>query len=132
MIYWTGVGATIHHLSATAPTPSKFKYNISMYHHKTISRFKVRGTIYSDIAIPRFKDEYIRLLVVSMQERGYVMRIDINPDFTIMYNGKGYDFELSVYGVYVGKKKAQCIKYLDGHRPHMKQDRSPQSLVPQE
>ena len=103
-----------------------------MYHHKSISRFKVHGTIYSDIAIPRFKDEYIRLLTVGMRERGYVVRVDIAPDFTIRYNGKGYDFDLSVYGVYVGKKRAQCIDFLDGHKPHMKTAKLPQSLVPQE
>jgi hypothetical protein len=67
-----------------------------------------------------------------MRDSGYVVRIDIDPDFTIMYNGKGYDFALSVYGVYVGKKKAQCIKYLDGHKPHMMTDKLPQSLVPQD
>lgn len=103
-----------------------------MYHHRRIKRFSVHGVIHSDDAIPRFKDEYIRILTGAMRDNGYVVRIDIDPDFTIMYNGKSYDFSLSVYGVYVGKKKAECIKYLDGHKPHMMATKLPQSLIQQD
>jgi hypothetical protein len=103
-----------------------------MVHHKTIKRFSVSGEIYTDSIIPRLKDEYIRTLVLAMRERGYVARIDIAPDFTIMYNGKGYDFDLSVYGVYVGKKRAQCINYLDGIKPYMMKQQSKPHLQPQE
>lgn len=103
-----------------------------MYHHKPIRRFHVRGVINSDDAIPRFKNEYIRILEQAMREHGYVVRIDIAPDFTIMYNGHGFDFELSIYGIYVGRKKAQWIEFLDGHRPHIQNNTLPQSLLPQE
>ena len=103
-----------------------------MYHHKRIKRFGVKGVIHDDSAIPRFRYEYTRILSESMREQGYVVRIDIPSDFTICYTGKAYEFGLSVYGVYVGKKKAQCIKYLDGSQPLMMNQLSPQSLQPQE
>lgn len=88
--------------------------------------------ISTDSAIPRFRTEYTRMLGESMRERGYVMRVDVPSDFTIMYDGKAYEFQLSVYGTYVGKKKAKCIKYLDGSRPLMMKSTLPQSLQPQE
>jgi 5-keto 4-deoxyuronate isomerase len=103
-----------------------------MYHHRHVKRFHVEGVIHADNAIPRFKTEYTRMLGQSMRERGYVMRIDIAPDFTIEYNGKSYEFQLSVYGTYVGRKKAQCIEYLDGSKPLMMKDTLPKSLIPQE
>ena len=88
--------------------------------HKNIKRFFLDGEIYDDAAIPRLKEQYIGLLTVMMEKQGYVIRYDIDPDFTISYNGKTFDFILSVYGVYVGKRKAQCLSGLDKNRPVMK------------
>lgn len=86
--------------------------------HKTIKRFHLDGNIYDDAAIARLKTEYIRLLVSEMRILGYVPRFDIDPDFTIRYNKKAqiFEFKLSVYGVYVGKKKANWIVGIDGTR----------------
>jgi hypothetical protein len=85
-------------------------------HHKTIKRFRLDGNIYDDSAIARLKGEYVRLLVSEMRILGYVPRFDIDPDFTIRYNKKAeiFEFKLSIYGVYVGKKKANWIVGIDG------------------
>jgi hypothetical protein len=83
------------------------------YIHKQIKRFGLEGEIYDDSAIPRLKDQYIFMVVIGMRNKGYVPRYDIDPDFTVSYNGKTFDFKLSVYGVYVGKKKAQCVLGID-------------------
>jgi hypothetical protein len=85
-------------------------------HHKTIKRFLLSGNIYDDSAILRLKTEYIRLLVSEMKISGYVPRFDIDPDFTMRYNEKAeiFEFKLSIYGIYVGKKKAEWIIGLDG------------------
>ena len=89
------------------------------YHHKAIKRFEINGQIYDEAHIDRLRTEYRGLLVSSMRCEGYVERIDLNSDFTLSYNGasKGFDFRLSVFGVFVGKKKAQGIKYVDGYKP---------------
>jgi len=84
--------------------------------HKNIKRFYLNGEIYDDALIPRLKNQYIDILKNSMICKGYAIRYDIDPDFTISYNGRGFDFELSVYGVYVGKKRAQWISGIDGKR----------------
>jgi hypothetical protein len=87
------------------------------YSHKQIKKFGLEGEIYDDASIPRLKDQYVYMVVSGMKNKGYVPRYDIDPDFTISYNGKTFDFELSVYGVYVGKKQAQCLFGIDKNHP---------------
>ena len=87
------------------------------YMHKRIKRFELTGQITDDSFIPRMKSEYVRLLADSMRETGYVQRLDIEPDWSISYTGKYYEFTLSVYGSYIGKKNAACIDGLDKNRP---------------
>lgn len=84
--------------------------------HKNIKRFYLNGEIADDSLIPRIKQQYINLLMNSMKYKGYVIRYDIDPDFTVSYNGKVFEFELSVYGVFVGKRKAQWISGIDKNR----------------
>jgi len=88
-------------------------------HHKPIKKFNLQGTIYDDSAIVRLRDEYGRLLTTEMKMLGYVPRIDISQDFTIEYNeNKQYfEFELTLYGVYVGKKKSEWILGIDETKP---------------
>jgi hypothetical protein len=86
-------------------------------HHKPLKRFGLDGSIYTDSAIPRLRQEYTSLLKMEMKMCGYVPRIDIDPDFTIEYNSRGYFyFELSIYGVFVGKRKSEWIMGIDGTR----------------
>jgi hypothetical protein len=84
-------------------------------HHKPIKRFHLNGIIYDDSAIVRLRDEYGRLLKTEMKLLGYVPRLDINQDFTIKYieEKQYFEFELTLYGVYVGKKKAEWIIGID-------------------
>lgn len=85
-------------------------------HHKRIKSFSLDGNIYDDASIARLKTEYIKLLLIEMENLGYVPRLDIDPDFTIGYNKEAqiFEFKLTTYGIYVGKKKTQWIIGLDG------------------
>ena len=76
-------------------------------HHKPIKKFTLDGVINDESSIWRLKTEYLNLLISEMRLSGYVQRIDINPDFTLEYNEakKYFEFELSIYGIYVGKRK---------------------------
>jgi hypothetical protein len=84
-------------------------------HHKPIRRFHLDGNIHDDSAIARLRFEYQQLLITEMKLSGYVPRVDINPDFTLNYNQQKqyFEFELSIYGVYVGKKKSEWITGID-------------------
>lgn len=85
--------------------------------HKRIKRFQLDGQILDDAIIPRMKIEYIRLLSESMKYEGYVIRLDIDPDWSLSYTGNHYEFTLSVYGSFIGKRAAACIDGLDKNRP---------------
>jgi hypothetical protein len=87
--------------------------------HKAIKRFGLDGIINDDSAIFRLQQEYIRLLVSEMRLSGYAPRFDINPEFTLSYNEEKnyFNFELSVYGIYIGRKKTEWILGIDGTKP---------------
>tara|TARA_B110000503_G_C6992153_1_gene347809 strand:- start:306 stop:620 length:315 start_codon:yes stop_codon:yes gene_type:complete len=84
-------------------------------HCRPIKKFSLEGTIYDDAAIWRLKEEYFDLLDTQMRFSGYVTRLDIDREFSIEYNEKSrtFSFKLSVYGVYVGKRKSEWIFGVD-------------------
>ena len=92
---------------------------MEQFHHKKIKPFSLDGQINDDAALPRLKTEYINLLISQMRLSGYVPVIDIEPDFTIQYNEykKYFEFKLTVYAIYVGKRKAEWIQGIDKYRP---------------
>ena len=85
--------------------------------HRSIKRFHLDGQIYDDALIPRLQLEYIKILNTQMKLQGYAPRLDIDPQFTIEYTGKSYNFELSVYGTFVGKRNAEWMQGIDGTKP---------------
>ena len=86
------------------------------FHHKKIKKFSLDGIFQDDAAIARLKIEYINLLKSEMYLTGYVPRLDIDPDFTIDYNVDKniFNFIISIYGVYLGKRQVECIEGIDG------------------
>ena len=84
-------------------------------HHKPIKKFSLDGNINDDSAFWRLKDQYILLLKTEMRLSGYVPRLDINPDFTLDYNEekKYFEFKLSLYGIYLGKRQSEWIDGVD-------------------
>ena len=87
-------------------------------HHKPIKKFSLNVLINDEASMPRLKTEYIKLIVSQMKIKGFVPRFDIEPDFTIDYNEKKhyFEFELSIYGIYIGRKQTECIMGIDGNR----------------
>jgi len=104
-------------------------------HHKPIKRFSLEGIINDEASIARLKIEYIRLLTMEMRLTGNAPRIDIDPDFTISYNEdkEYFEFKLSVHGIYIGKRKSECIMGIDGTRViYIQQSKSSESSQDQE
>ena len=87
-------------------------------HHKPIKKFGMTGLISDEASIPKLKIKYTDLIRVQMQIKGYVPRLDIGTDFTVYYNeNKEYfEFKISIYGIYVGRKKAEWIAGIDGNK----------------
>jgi hypothetical protein len=91
---------------------------VEKFHHRPIKKFNLNGVIHDDSAIGRLKGEYIRLLVSEMRLSGYVPKFEIDPDFTIDFNEtkKYFEFEITLYGIYVGKRKSEWIAGIDGNK----------------
>ena len=107
---------------------------MEQFHHKPIKRFSIDGVIADDSAIHRLKGEYVRLLVSEMRLSGYVPKFELEPDFTIDYNikKKYFEFELTIYGVHVGKRKSEWIAGIDGTKAiYIPKSRSRESLQDQ-
>jgi hypothetical protein len=91
---------------------------MSNYHHKAIKRFNLSGIIHDESAIGRLRTEYKRLIILEMRLSGYVPRLDIDIDFTIDYNEnkKYFEFEISIHGVYTGRRQSEWIEGIDGSK----------------
>ena len=87
-------------------------------YHKPIKRFNLSGQIYSESDLVRLRYQYQDLVLFQMRMAGYVPRLDIDTEFTLEYNYKTeyFEFELSIYGIYVGKKKSKCIVGIAGNQ----------------
>lgn len=89
------------------------------FHHKSIKKFGIEGVLYDEAHTDRLKREYLALVILQMKSEGYVVRADIDPDWTMEYisAARGFRFKLSVYGSYIGKKKAQEVDRMYGYKP---------------
>jgi len=76
----------------------------------------MQGQIHDDSAIPRLRAHYEQLIESDMREQGYVPILDLDIQFSLLYDeGKDlYEFDIVVYGVYVGKKKAHLYEGFSG------------------
>ena len=92
---------------------------MSNYHHKAIKRFNLSGIIHDESSIGRLRAEYKRLIILEMRLSGYVPRLDIDIDFTIDYNEnkKYFEFEISIHGVYTGRRQSEWIAGIDVSTP---------------
>lgn len=83
----------------------------------------MQGQIIDDASIPRLRKHYENLIETDMRSQGYVPILDLDIQFSLEYDEPTdtYNFDIIVYGVYVGKKKAYLYEGFSG-----------QSLIPKQ
>jgi len=71
----------------------------------------MEGKIGDDADFARLRAQMENMIVQEMRHKGYVPVFDLGPYWSTSYNKEAdnYDFMLSVYGVYVGGRKAWRI-----------------------
>lgn len=74
--------------------------------HKPIKRFQVRVEFTDDSDMIRIKHQYESMLTHQMRDSGYVRVLDIDTNFSVEFDGETWVFLMTLYGIYVGKKKA--------------------------
>lgn len=91
--------------------------------NKKLKSFGMQGQIADDASIPRLRKHYENIIETDMRTQGYVPILDLDIQFSLEYDEptNTYNFEIIVYGVYVGKKKAHSYIGFSG-----------QSLIPKQ
>lgn len=74
--------------------------------HKRIKRFQINVEFLDDSDMIRIKHQYESMLSHQMRDSGYARVLDIDPAFSVEFNGETWKFLMTLHGVYVGKKKA--------------------------
>ena len=74
--------------------------------HKPIKRFQVRVEFLDDSDMVRIKHQYESMLTHQMRDKGYLRILDIDTNFSVEFDGTTWMFLMTLYGTYVGKKKA--------------------------
>ena len=74
--------------------------------HKRIKRFQIFVEFIDDSDMIRIKYQYESMLSHQMRDQGYARVLDIDPAFSVEFDGQTWKFLMTIHGVYVGKKKA--------------------------
>ena len=74
------------------------------------------GIIKDDSLIIKSREHYERTLVQQMRDGGYVPVLDMLPQFNLKYIERTghFAFILTMFGIFIGKKKAQTIEGFSG------------------
>jgi hypothetical protein len=83
--------------------------------HNEIRKFGLTGTITSGNFMSA-RDALIKEVEGSMRDEGFVPVLDLMPQFTRVFDPvtEQFDFELSVYGTYVGDNAWEPLGILNG------------------
>lgn len=82
--------------------------------HKKIKQFTIDGQIYDEADVMRLREKYDSVMDHYLRSQGYVPHLDLDPIFTLDYNGNWFDFKITWYGIYLGKAKAKCYLGITG------------------
>lgn len=84
--------------------------------NKKLKSFGMQGQIHDDSAIPRLRKEYERVIEQDMRSQGYVPILDLDIQFSLDYDESSdtYNFDIVLYGIYVGKKKSYQYEGFSG------------------
>ena len=82
--------------------------------HKKIKKFTIDGQIYDEAEVLKVRTQYDQIMDNYLREKGYVPHLDLDPLFSMSYNGNTFEFKITWYGVYLGKAKAKCYKGISG------------------
>lgn len=74
--------------------------------HQNIKRFQIQVEFLDDSNMIKIKKQYENLLVDQMRESGYTRVLDIDPSFSVEFDGQTWKFLMTIHGVYVGKKRS--------------------------
>lgn len=83
--------------------------------HRPIKKFTIDGMLADDADFIRMRVQWEQLLIVDMRDGGYVPVLGLGPLWSTSYDQdkEQYLFELTIYGISVGRKKSLQIEGMD-------------------
>lgn len=83
--------------------------------HRPIKKFTLDGTLADDADFIRMREQWEKLLITDMRDGGCVPVLGLGPLWSTSYDAakEQYLFELTIYGVSVGRKKSLQIEGMD-------------------
>lgn len=78
--------------------------------HDEIKRFGLEGDV-GDVNLVEAKARMLHFIETQMADEGFVPVLDLEPQFTLDYqpDTETYKFEVSVYGIHVGREECKGI-----------------------
>lgn len=84
--------------------------------HEPVKGFEMEGIISGKTFI-RDRQRLIEVLEGAMRDEGYIPILDTQPHFTrSIRDDDNFDFELTVYGAYIGEESWEVSGMADGKR----------------
>ena len=74
--------------------------------HKRVKRFQIEVQFQDNSQLISLKPQYETLLTHDMRSKGYIRVLDMDPAFSVEFNGETWKFLMTLHGIYVGKRKA--------------------------
>lgn len=83
--------------------------------HRPIKKFTVDGVLADDADFIRMREQWEKLLITDMRDGGCVPVLGLGPLWSTSYDEKKeqYLFELTIYGISVGRKRSLQIEGMD-------------------
>lgn len=95
--------------------------------HRPIKKFGFKGQLGDDSRFEGLRKQYETLIIQGMRDVGYVPVLDLDTLWSTSYDQQNecYNFTISMFGIYVGRRKAFLIEGMSGQgRLH------PRSITP--
>lgn len=76
--------------------------------YKRIHEFTIDGSVADDSYLYNNRDKAEKLVDMHMRDAGYVPHLDLDMQYFVSYNESRqlFEFSITAFGVFIGKKKA--------------------------
>jgi hypothetical protein len=84
--------------------------------HRNIKKYSIDGVVNDDASFLRTRVQFENILIRQMRDEGRVPVLGFGPFWSTEYNEEqeNYNFIITAYGVYVGRRRAESLEGVDG------------------
>lgn len=87
--------------------------------HDEVTRNHLSGTILDSDNVVEHRERLVQFIESRMRDDGHVPLLDMEPQYTQRWNGAEFEFDISVYSVFVGHDRAAVVAGVMGGKEIM-------------